>query len=875
MRQILQIAAGECLRHPWRTVLVCQGLLWAVVMIVLPAAVIEGSRRQALDRSGELGTDLLQLEGSPQGKGAGALQESDLEPLAAVIEPSGSFSALRARPFKFVRPTAGLTTDSDLSSVQAVGWLIGSDESLPQLRGMQILSGEWPRKDSTESGCFPVAVERRFAEEFLPESPLGSRLRLRKAVGRGPSQAPNLEFLPANSPAIEAPAITEFVVVGVVDPDPVDEENTDRFGLDRGRSVSDLVHELMETVGISVRPVPYLQSGQGIFVDRSVVEGSRIDWIYLRDDPQAISETEDRIEALLVERGRVPLIYSNAAWSILSRPELDGYLVLHQVFFWLATGIGLVMLANLLLLAASHRRREIALRQAEGARRSDIFAQFLAEGAILSIVGIVLGVLIGMALARIRVEIDPSAVLGTRWPWKVIAQGSAILIVGALVAALIPAWRATRHAPAELFRRSQGKVSVGRGPLLRHPGRSALLILTFALGFASVLAGVATMEGGRQNIRKDALALGVDVIACLNPVSVGPIQLLLKSGAGARRIDESVIEELAAELDGEVRATLPFRMELARLYLGERSSTSSLLVTTPEFEGVLKAGLISGRFFNHEDLKPRETGEPTPVVLDEALARDFDAQDPSSLVGAELRLFRDGKLGLAKVIGVFKDPISLRKHLDAFDSQASARSLTSRRLEFKNVYLPWQKGLDQPSGVVVQLYEPGDADVLAPRIKQFFADREMEPYLHVQQRWVEFILEMVDRFSSLSYYVWAVNLLMVVMLTATISLLSVSDRFPEVALRRAEGATRWQVVRPLFVEATLLALLAMPLGLGIGLLILEFGVEPILDWSPYLPPLAVWGTPGLVILAAWLAHGIPARRIAQLDPARVLSNSDH
>ena len=77
------------------------------------------------------------------------------------------------------------------------------------------------------------------------------------------------------------------------------------------------------------------------------------------------------------------------------------------------------------------------------------------------------------------------------------------------------------------------------------------------------------------------------------------------------------------------------------------------------------------------------------------------------------------------------------------------------------------------------------------------------------------------------------------------------------------------------ISATLLALLAMPLGLGIGLLILEFGVEPILDWSPYLPPLAVWGTPGLVILAAWLAHGIPARRIAKLDPARVLSHSDH
>ena len=148
-----------------------------------------------------------------------------------------------------------------------------------------------------------------------------------------------------------------------------------------------------------------------------------------------------------------PLLYGNAAWSILSKPELDGYLALHDIFFWLSTGIGLAVLANLLLLSGTNRRREIALRQAEGARRRDIFLQFLAEGLILAIVGIVIGVLAGMGIAWLRVALDPNVILDHDWPWRTIAEGSAILLGGALIASVVPAWRASRHAPVELLRR--------------------------------------------------------------------------------------------------------------------------------------------------------------------------------------------------------------------------------------------------------------------------------------------------------------------------------------------------------------------------------------------------------------------------------------
>jgi len=408
--------------------------------------------------------------------------------------------------------------------------------------------------------------------------------------------------------------------------------------------------------------------------------------------------------------------------------------------------------------------------------------------------------------------------------------------------------------------------------ILRHPGRSTLLVLTFALGFASVLAVVATIEGGRRSIRSDVLSLGVDVVAALNPVDLGPLPALGSLAPGTRPVDAAAASELAAELGDSVAAVIPLRMELGLVAAPGRTVTTTLMATSPRFAGVMRSGLLAGRFLDAHDRfpGPESPGARVPVVLDEALARLIAPESPGELVGEEIALTRAGLARPAVVVGVMRDPISLRRHLDAFDGQAGARAVVAKRLEFRNVYLPWRADADPPSGVLVQLHDPEDADLALPRLEAFFSARGMRPYIYAQRSWAEFVIGIVDRFSSLSHFIWVVDLLVVVLLTATISLLSVDERTSEVALRRAEGATRAQVVRPLLVEATLLALLSMPIGYALGRAVLEFGIRPVLDWPPYLPPLAVWGTPAAVLLAAWLAHLLPARRIARLEPAAVL-----
>ncbi|CAG0936390.1 Macrolide export ATP-binding/permease protein MacB [Thermoflexales bacterium] len=110
-------------------------------------------------------------------------------------------------------------------------------------------------------------------------------------------------------------------------------------------------------------------------------------------------------------------------------------------------GIGIM---NIMLVTVTERTREIGLRKAIGAKRRDILAQFLIEAMTLSLLGGVLGILIGaggaMAIGQLVENFYP-----------VVAPGAVAMAVGFSVAVglffgLYPAWRASRLNPIEALR---------------------------------------------------------------------------------------------------------------------------------------------------------------------------------------------------------------------------------------------------------------------------------------------------------------------------------------------------------------------------------------------------------------------------------------
>ncbi|MEV4423133.1 ABC transporter permease [Patulibacter sp. NPDC049589] len=110
----------------------------------------------------------------------------------------------------------------------------------------------------------------------------------------------------------------------------------------------------------------------------------------------------------------------------------------------LVGGIGVM---NIMLVSVTERTREIGIRKAIGARRSDILTQFLAEAVLVSMLGGVVGVLLGLGVARFDIAgVTP-----------VVSASSVALAFGASVIAGLffgtyPAGRAARLRPIEALR---------------------------------------------------------------------------------------------------------------------------------------------------------------------------------------------------------------------------------------------------------------------------------------------------------------------------------------------------------------------------------------------------------------------------------------
>jgi putative ABC transport system permease protein len=112
--------------------------------------------------------------------------------------------------------------------------------------------------------------------------------------------------------------------------------------------------------------------------------------------------------------------------------------------------VGGIVIMNIMLMVVTQRTREIGLRKALGARRSDITAQILTESVVLSMFGGVIGTLLGSAIAKTIAAFTPIPASVEVWS---VGLGIGITAVVGLFFGLYPALRAARLDPIEALRR--------------------------------------------------------------------------------------------------------------------------------------------------------------------------------------------------------------------------------------------------------------------------------------------------------------------------------------------------------------------------------------------------------------------------------------
>jgi putative ABC transport system permease protein len=112
--------------------------------------------------------------------------------------------------------------------------------------------------------------------------------------------------------------------------------------------------------------------------------------------------------------------------------------------------VGGIVIMNIMLMVVSERTREIGLRKALGARRTDIMSQMLTESVVLSMFGGVVGTILGSTIAIIISKLTPIPASIEIWS---VALGIGITALVGLFFGLYPASRAAALDPIEALRR--------------------------------------------------------------------------------------------------------------------------------------------------------------------------------------------------------------------------------------------------------------------------------------------------------------------------------------------------------------------------------------------------------------------------------------
>jgi len=530
--------------------------------------------------------------------------------------------------------------------------------------------------------------------------------------------------------------------------------------------------------------------------------------------------------------------------------------------------IACLNVANLLLARGSGRAHEMGIRTALGAGRARLIRLLVLESVLLATIGGAIAVGLAFLTARF--------VKGLTQSWlgewadltldiRVVAFAALGTLLVILVSGTVPAFRCSR------FNLSSALASGSRGEKAPQAGRR----LRDALVVAEVALALLLLSGAglflRSYLRISSVASGLDPTG----VTVLGISTSSRSYPGAEDVSRylaQVKDEVESLPEVESAALTPY----APFFGGgwdrwfwpvDRSAPSGrdeveskrYVMVTPGYFRTMGIPVVRGRAFTNSD----DTSSPPAIILSQSLAeRTFPGEDP---VGKEILIELPEPLAedpppARTVVGVVGDV-----RIDGFEKPA-----------IEAVYAPYaqETHAHDHARFVYLVVRPSSADIqnlgtlLRDRVWSVDGNQPIPIITTVQDQIGErlerrqFNMVLLAIFAGLAVALAAVGLYGVLAF-------SVKKRTAEIGIRMALGAGGASVRRMVVGRALGLAGVGVALGLAAALAMSRLISSLLYEVSP-TDPATLCAIAALLLIVAYLAAYLPARRAASMDPTSAL-----
>ncbi len=510
-----------------------------------------------------------------------------------------------------------------------------------------------------------------------------------------------------------------------------------------------------------------------------------------------------------------------------------------------------INVANLLLVRATAREREMAVRTALGASRVRIVRQLLTESVLLSLLGCIAGLAIGINISRVITalpfETNLPLVLNFPFDWRVFADAAGVALVSGVAVGLFPALRISSSNLREVLHAS------GRGATARRQRlRMALVVAQVGGSLALLIVAGLFLRSLRSAEKAD---LGFNPQNVLN-LTVDPHEIGYDKTQGIAFYKELLgrVRAMPAVRSASIASTIPFGetvlgddLEIPgfQSMQGQAAPHATYSVVSSGSFKTMGIPMLSGRDLGEADAE----NAPPVAVINEAMAKRFwPKQDP---IGKRFVRTSDPKHPV-EIVGVVKNT------------------------RIDQIYGPFEEAFYVPytqsylSSETLQVLAAGDSEVisrgLVDIIRSVAATMPVSG-IRTMSRAIRGIngLLLFEIAAGLAGALGILGLVLAVVGVYGVMSYSVRRRTSEIGIRMALGAQPSEVLAMICRQGAILVGVGVLAGLAgafaIGRLLSDFlvGVTPN-------DPLTYVGVSLLLVSIAFLASYIPARRGTRVDP---------